>query len=506
MADLRVDLVEIKEESDSGKASSRPAGSSLDPARLRVRRRVARGAASVVGALGVAAAAWWFTQAPRPHVTGMRQITTDGRYKSRPVTDGTRLYFQVWSLRGSHETALAQVAVSGGETVQLAPAGPDDINDIDLTGTQLLVNTGNGTADGPLAVRPVLGGSPRAIGGLSVVGALHWAAAAWSPDMSSIAFAKGAELQVASSDGTGSRMLVRAPGPVTCPRWSPDGQRLRSVGATRTSAIAIWEVHADGTNVRQLLEGWKGADNPRCGCWTPDGRYYVFEASGNIWALSEPRPLRRTPTPVQLTFGPLTLSRVMPSRDGKRLFAVGDQENGRSFGTTWVRRRSCRSCRTCPPNILSSLPMAAPSSTLPFLTQRCGVAPSTAPGECSSRPPRCAPACPGGRLTERRSCSTARWDPTAQGVRGLGGSGPVRRATDEPSKRAMRHGHQTAGVCCSRGRYGRDRDRASDCGPDDAKGVGRPRIERLVVGALVAGWPPHRRDAARSTWAAAVQL
>src|SRR4029079_13763213 len=141
---------------------------------------------------------------------------------------------------------------------------------------------------------------------------------------------KGAELQVAASDGTGSRMLVRAHGLVNCPRWSLDGQRLRySVTDEKTGAIAIWEVHADGANVRQLLEGWKGADNPRGGCWTPDGRYYVFEASGNIWALGEPRPLRRTPTPVQLTFGPLTLSRVMPSRDGKRLFAVGDQENGR---------------------------------------------------------------------------------------------------------------------------------------------------------------------------------
>jgi Tol biopolymer transport system component len=330
MADLRVNLEEIREESDSGRATPTAMDSRGAGPAWRVRPRVLRAVAGAAVALGVAAAAWWFTQAPRPRVTGMRQITTDGRYKSRPVTDGTRLYFLVWSLRGSRETALAQVAISGGETVQLAPAGPDDINDIDPTGTQLLVNQGIGTADGPLAVLPVLGGSGRPIGGLTVIGALQWAAAAWSPDMSSIAYAKGAELRTSASDGTGSRTLVKAPGAVSCPRWSPDGQRLRyTVTDDGSGALAIWEVHADGSGVRQMLQGWHGAPNPSCGCWTQDGRYYVFEASGNIWALAEPRLLHRVPAPVQLTFGPLRFSRVMPSRDGHKLFAVGDQENGR---------------------------------------------------------------------------------------------------------------------------------------------------------------------------------
>jgi hypothetical protein len=59
--------------------------------------------------------------------------------------------------------------------------------------------------------------------------------------------------------------------------------------------------------------------------------YYVFDADGNLWALSETRRLfeRRTADPVQLTFGPLQFSGIVPSRDGKRLFAIGDQRKGK---------------------------------------------------------------------------------------------------------------------------------------------------------------------------------
>src|SRR5262245_20018994 len=116
MADAKIDLLEIKEESDSGQPS-RKSRSDREASSGRLRRRVARAAAPVAVVIGVAAVAWWFIQAPRPRVIAMRQITTDGRYKSRPVTDGTRLYFLVSRLRGSGDQALAQVAASGGETV-----------------------------------------------------------------------------------------------------------------------------------------------------------------------------------------------------------------------------------------------------------------------------------------------------------------------------------------------------------------------------------------------------
>src|SRR5262249_29394796 len=93
---------------------------------------------------------------------------------------------------------------------------------------------------------------------------------------------------------------------------------------------SVWEARADGGDPHPLLPGWTGP--PRCcGGWTADGRYFVFEAGGNLWARPEARSLfrRTTDAPTQLTFGPLLFSRVLPSRDGKHLYAIGDQRRGR---------------------------------------------------------------------------------------------------------------------------------------------------------------------------------
>src|SRR5262249_53494044 len=64
--------------------------------------------------------------------------------------------------------------------------------------------------------------------------------------------------------------------------------------------------------------------------WMPDGRYFVFQSRHNIWALQERSGLFRKTnrTPVQLTSGPLAFSTPVPSRDGKKLFVVGNMRRG----------------------------------------------------------------------------------------------------------------------------------------------------------------------------------
>src|SRR4029077_3768652 len=113
---------------------------------------------------------------------------------------------------------------------------------------------------------------------------------------------------------------------------SPDGKQLRySVTDPKTGNSSLWEAGADGSNPHPLLPGWTGAQNPCCGGWTADGRHFVFEAGGNLWARAEARSLfrRTTDAPTQLTFGRLLFSRVIPGRDGKHLYAIGDQRRGR---------------------------------------------------------------------------------------------------------------------------------------------------------------------------------
>ena len=88
---------------------------------------------------------------------------------------------------------------------------------------------------------------------------------------------------------------------------------------------SLWEVSAQGANLRPLLAGWHNPPNECCGKWTADGKYFIFQSQGQIWALPEEGGFlrKRSGTPVQLTSSPLSLSSPLPSKDGKKLFVVG---------------------------------------------------------------------------------------------------------------------------------------------------------------------------------------
>ena len=96
----------------------------------------------------------------------------------------------------------------------------------------------------------------------------------------------------------------------------------------------MWEVSIEGKNPHPVLPDWNHPSSECCGDWTPDGRYYVFQSTRNgrtdIWALRDERSFLRKPDrePVQLTTGPLNYWAPLPSRDGKRLYVVGEQPRG----------------------------------------------------------------------------------------------------------------------------------------------------------------------------------
>ena len=305
--------------------------------RLR-RARVGLGLAAAVVCLAVAAYVV-LRPLPPPRVSGYLQLTNDGLGKGTPegamVTDGARLYFGEGS---GMSTVIAQVSASGGETSSLpeAPAGEPEVQDISPSHSELLASSYMGFSQEfgwPLWLVPLPAGAPRRVGNILM------SCAAWSPDGSEIAYVTGRILYRAQRDGNNPKRIASLPGTAFWLRWSPDGSRLRmTIGNPlgRTGVLTLWEVSANGASSRAFLPDWNQPPSACCGNWTPDGKYFVFQATRDgkteIWATRERTGLldsfRKTDQPVQLTGGQMDSKTPLPSLDGKKLYIVGQKLRG----------------------------------------------------------------------------------------------------------------------------------------------------------------------------------
>ena len=341
-SELRADLKRLKRDTDSGRSatavsvgsaelSSSAAGTGGLPAATVVskpaRPRWKRWAIAVGGfALVVIALLVYFQSRPLPvpKVSGYVSLTHDGNEKRLVGTDGVRLYFDYF---GSEGLGVAQVSGSGGEVARVpVPAPTQTLLAVSPDGATLLVADVLGTTfKGPLWAVPVLGGSPRRVG--EAVGQ----AAAWSPDGQKIVYADGHDLFLANSDGAEPHKLVSAPDQAFDPAWSPDGTMIRfSVRGSSSLQSSLWQVSIDGTSLHPLSPAWHAPPDECCGRWTPDGKYFVFQSKGNVWAVTEKGNLfgKADHQPFQLTSGPMTFSSPLPSKDGKKLFVVGALARG----------------------------------------------------------------------------------------------------------------------------------------------------------------------------------
>ena len=278
----------------------------------------------------VALAFFWMRPIPTPQVSNYTQLTHDGLQKTLIGTDGSRLFLTVVS---STVEDAAAVQVTGGDPTKIEMPGPGMVPvDVAPDGSSLLLVDGRGYPPiGPLWSLPVLGNSPRRLG--DAVGQN----AVWSPDGKSLAYAQGTDVYLAKPDGTEPRKLVALKNFISDMVWSPDGSHIR-IGTTEitqsgTTGIvgeqAIWDVASDGSNPRRVPAGWKSGSDECCGKWTPDGKYFVFQSGGQIWALpQESRLFHSDAQPVQLTSSPMSLHSPLLSKDGKKLFVVGRTYRG----------------------------------------------------------------------------------------------------------------------------------------------------------------------------------
>ena len=357
-SDMRADLKRLQRDSDSGHAHASGSGAhaavaeEAGPAQAGGRKfsKKTRVLAGVVVVAAVLVLIYFLRPTlPPPQVTGTTQLTQDGVPKvwgdvdlpTEMFTDGSRIYFQEHTPGAA---PLTEVSTEGGETVPVDVPLPGDagvpmsgysLEGISPNGLDLLVSSTSSSSRRPLWQVPLPGGQPRRIGNLLSSYEMN----AWTPDGKLLYYgllqSNRVELSVADADGSDPRSLVALPGYPFWLRVSPDGRLLRfTVENTALHTASLWEVRSDGSRLRQLLSGWKKGANQCCGTWTPDGKYFIFQAThngiSNLWAMRESGDLwhKVSREPVQLTHGEMSAQFPLPSRNGTRIFFIGALRRG----------------------------------------------------------------------------------------------------------------------------------------------------------------------------------
>jgi Tol biopolymer transport system component/predicted Ser/Thr protein kinase len=317
-ADIRADLKRLNRDASSN-FHGVPGGASTGGRTAAHPRRRWLIAAGCLLAAGAGAALWTMLRPlSQPRITGYTQLTHDGISKTLRGTDGVRLYFNRFD-----PYSIAQTSVSGGEIAPVPVALPDPyVLDVSPDGSTFLLQTVIGSPDqpDPLWSLPILGGTPRRLANATVQ-------ATWSPDGSSAAYSTATgEIWTVKSDGSDARKLATVGGQPDWLSWSPDGSRIRFRSSKDNK---LWQISSHGTGLRQVLPNWHSSEEQCCGRWTADGRYFVFLANNQIWALDERGgPLRRNSEPIQLTTGPLLWAAPIVARDGKTIYARGYTRRG----------------------------------------------------------------------------------------------------------------------------------------------------------------------------------
>lgn len=235
--------------------------------------------ASIAAAVIVIAAIAGTVVLSRPHASP-RLIRFVGAVVSeradpwqRLLTDGQNVYFME---NVAEKWIQAAAPIEGGQIAYLAtPFEHTRIFDISKDHSEFLIGDFNSrqVLPAPLWTWPVLGGAPVRVGGVLA----H--EAAWYPNGGEILYMRGSEIHRVHRDGSQDRLLIKVQGSAHCPRVSPDGSRFSySVGDLQTTARALWEANADGSDPHLRFAAADDTRGEWCGEWTADGKYFFYTA------------------------------------------------------------------------------------------------------------------------------------------------------------------------------------------------------------------------------------
>jgi eukaryotic-like serine/threonine-protein kinase len=334
MADLKVAVEELKEESDSGTLGAGPA-----PARRRDRRLA--WAMALLAIIAVGATLWFIrspVKAPEAALSAI-PLTTYPGFEDYPSfsPDGNQVAFTWDGEKRDHFDIYVKLIGTGGPPLRLTtdPAGDHSPSwSPDGRFIAFLRNLPGGKA--AVVLIPALGGPERKVSEVfrfSLSEPLPGPYLAWSPDGNSLVISdKDSSVKqpfalFLLSIETGERRRLTSPAGQLLgdsgPAFSPDG---RALGFSRTVDAGISNLYlltfSEGLRptgeARPLTFGNRGAISP---AWTADGREIIFGnwRQSGLWRVVVPSPMERVAEPQQLaTLGGDIVNPAI-SRRGRRL-------------------------------------------------------------------------------------------------------------------------------------------------------------------------------------------
>jgi Tol biopolymer transport system component/DNA-binding winged helix-turn-helix (wHTH) protein len=278
------------------------------------------GAALAVALLGYLI---WLSLPPAVPILRSRRLTTDNYNKIPPaLSDGTRVYFLA---NHAGEQFIAQIPARGGQPARLPitlPGPSCTLQDLSPDGQEILLTAGTALDRKrllPLWTLQIGDGTARRVGTVSAT------SAAYSSDGAAIAFTSESELWVLPKGGTPHRLVEMKDSFLSAACWEPGGHTIRFARQNPLSThSSAWEVHTDGTHLRQVLPEWQAFSHVPVG-WTPDRRLELFAAEGNFWITPKGRiSLRKSDSlPTKATEDELEFSEQAQVRNRASFSAIG---------------------------------------------------------------------------------------------------------------------------------------------------------------------------------------
>jgi len=327
MADVKVSLEELKEESESGKLASVAAQSAS--ARRRSRWIWMLTGTAVLLIVGMAVGLWFFPPRPRPGPKTV-PLTTYPGYQITPVfsPDGKQVAF-AWDGEQSENLDIYVKLVDAGTPLRLTNSSVSEYAPAWSPNGHNIAFCRDRGARTEIWTVPALGGVERKLGEAEK-GYGTYSSLSWSPDGKFLALTdrytqeSPLALFLLSADTGNKRKLTSPPNGYVGdlhPRFSSDGKTVAFVRThyDTNSAIYLLSINANG---EPQGEPWRLTPDEPLGIggldWTADNRSIVFSVSQpvgtNLWMISASGG-----TPERLGAGGENAADISISRSGARL-------------------------------------------------------------------------------------------------------------------------------------------------------------------------------------------